>query len=189
MPSPALPPPDPNRREFLRTSLAGSAALLAAAVLPAGCARDEEAPRELLVLRPGEYLTMAAVAARLIPPGGIFAACAADIGAARRIDRILARLEGSTQRRVSRALRIFEVAPLFSGHLRPFRRLSAVEQDRALHAWHSSHRLFRTQVFDVLKSLTMMAFYDSHEGREALAIAPDPCASRRVVSSPEGARP
>jgi len=176
---PALPPPDPGRREFLRTSLTGSAVLLAAAALPAGCARDEAAPRGLLVLEPGEYLTMAAVAARLIPRGGIFAAGADDVGAARRIDRILSRLEGDTQRRVARALRIFEVAPLFSKHLRPFRRLSGAEQDRVLHAWHSSRRALRTQVFDALKSLTMTAFYNSHAGREALGIAEDPCRPRR----------
>ncbi len=192
--APARLPPNPNRREFLRTSLAGSIVLLAAAGLPSGCARDEKAPRGLLVLKPGEYLTMAAVAARLIPRGGIFAAGAEDVGVARRVDRILARLEGDTQRQIGRALRIFEIAPLFSRNLRPFRRLSPGEQDRVLHAWHSSRRSIRTRVFDALKALTMLAFYDSHEGREAVARAPEACPgsrerSARGAETPPGGRP
>ncbi len=191
----ALPPSDPARREFLRTSLAGSAILLAAAVLPSGCARDEEAPRGLLVLEPGEYLTMAAVAARLIPKGGIFAAGAANVDAARRIDRILSRLGSDTQRRVARALRFFDAAPLFSWRLRSFRRLSGAERDRVLQAWHSSRRALRSQVFDAFKSLTMLAFYESRAGRRALGIAEDPCrarasaGARRVASARGGSRP
>ena len=158
MRAPVLPPVNPDRREFLKTSLAGSLVLVAAALLPAGCAREEETPRGLLVFTPGEYLTMEAVAARIIPRGGIFPAGAEDAGVARRVDRILVHLEADTQRRIRRALRVFEYAPLFSGLLRPFRRLSPAEQDRLLHAWHSSRRVFRAQVFDALKWLVMMAF-------------------------------
>lgn len=191
----ALSPTDPDRREFLKTSLAGSLVLLAATVLPAGCTREEEAPRGLLVFTPGECLTMEAVAARIIPRGGVFAAGAGDVGVARRADRILVHLEADTQRRIARALRVFEYAPLFSGHLRPFRRLSPAEQDRLLHAWHSSRRPFRAQVFDALKSLTLMAFYNSHAGHDALGIAPVPCRTAgggrkvREAASPQGARP
>ena len=187
MRAPVLPPVDPDRREFLKTSLAGSLVLVAAAVLPAGCAREEEAPRGLLVFTPGEYLTMQAVAARLIPRGGIFPAGAVDAGVARRVDRILVHLEADTQRRISRALRVFEYAPLFSGLLRPFRRLSPAEQDRLLHAWHSSRRVFRAQVFDAFKWLAMMAFYNSHAGHDALGIepAPAPC---RAAAGGRGAR-
>ena len=169
------PPFHPDRRRFLQTSLAGSAVLLAAAALPAGCGRDEPVPKGLLALAPGEYLTFAAVAARILPEGGAFAPGAATVDVPRRVDRLVAALGGDEWLRIKRALRVFGYAPLLSLRRKSFRGLDPAEQDRILQAWHSSRRAFRLEVFETLKSLTMIAFYNSHAGRDALGLGPPAC--------------
>ncbi|OGP86737.1 MAG: hypothetical protein A2Y95_05580 [Deltaproteobacteria bacterium RBG_13_65_10] len=177
---PLLSSADLDRRRFLKTSLAGSAALLVASALPCGCGGREPVPRGLLALSPVEYRTMEAAAARLIPPGGPFAPGAADVDVARRVDRIVAQLDDETRLRVKHAIRLFEYAPFLSGHLRSFRKLSPGAQDEVLHAWNSSRRPFRVHVFDLLKSLALMAFYNSSEVHDAMGKAPPLCHARRV---------
>jgi hypothetical protein len=186
---PFLIPPDPGRRRFLKSSLAGSAALLLASALPSGCGRRESAPPGLLALSPVEYRTMEAVSARMIPAGGPFAPGAADVHVARRVDRIVAQLDVETRLQIKHAIRFFEYAPFLSGHLRPFRKLSPGMQDEVLQAWNSSHHSFRVLVFDLLKSLALMAFYNSSQVHDAMGIAPPLCFPRRGKRASEGFAP
>jgi hypothetical protein len=64
-----------------------------------------------------------------------------------------------------------------------------VMQDKVLQSWNSSHHSFRVLVFDLLKWLALMAFYNASRVHDAMEIAPPLCFPRHGKRAGEAFSP
>lgn len=160
----SLPPrfEPPSRRDFLLRSLAGSAALGAAAWLPAGCAsyelrlRGGEPPR---VFNAKEFTVLQAVADRMVPPAPGYVP-SEQARVAQRVDAEVAAWAPDLQTVVRRLLVLVEHGPqLFEAKIRRFTQLAGEEQDRHLEGWAKSTLWVRRAGFQGLKALTFFYYY------------------------------
>ena len=88
--------------------------------LPAAQGPRMHEPRSLTKRR---YVTLAAFAEALIPPGGSIPFSASDVGVAERVDAAIGTFDPIVRRRFGRLLTLWEWLAVFSRYLRPFSRL------------------------------------------------------------------
>lgn len=146
----------PNRREFLKTSLAGSV-VLGAAGFVAQCTRQETTrPRDLIFLNAREFSTLAAFARGVLPTGAPDAVNATPY----RIDRELVHWSARGQGQARQLLALMENGTryfLFSWQA--FTKLSARELEDYLHGWETSSLDFRRTAFQALRTLAFFYYY------------------------------
>jgi len=141
-----------DRREFLKSTLAGTA-VLAAGLEPEGCA-----PRgaKWKVFSDGEAATLEAVAARMVAPLD-----ARELGIVDKIDSLLAGADAVTDRDLKRLLWLFGSAfgALLHGRLGSFDALGAEQQDAVLIAWRDSRLPFERSGFQAMQRLCLAVAY------------------------------
>lgn len=83
---------------------------------------------------------------------------------AKKIDSTLANVRSKYGRDLKRLLFVFEYAgPVFGFVFKRFTRMNPEEQDHYLTGWERSRFGFKRTAFQVLKRLTLAAFYGSEE--------------------------
>lgn len=158
--------PNTTRRLFLSRSVQALAAAASMPMLSAcetlttgGTALPPSQPGDFHVLSTEERLTLAAVADTVIPKSGGFALGAIDIGLANRISGHLSRFEPELIAGVKGSLQVVDQrAPLMIGEDRPFRELTAEQQDSAFTALKNDRDL-GVRVFAALRGLCLFYFY------------------------------
>jgi hypothetical protein len=146
----------PNRREFLKTSLAGGV-VLGAAGFVAQCTRQEIArPQDLVFLNAREFSTLAAFARAVLPSAAPEAVNLTPY----RVDREVARWSPKSQAQVRQVLALVENGTryfLFSW--RPFSGLSMRARQEYLRGWETSSLSFRRTAFQALRMLAFFYYY------------------------------
>lgn len=139
-----------DRRSFLRTTAGGTAAIAAASLLPAGCARDyPEAATdgvELVSLTPKEYAVMRAAAEAMLVGVPVEPAVVAQ-----RVDRELAAVGDPVRADMKSVLGIIQHATPLGGHVRRFTALPAADRLAYLRGWGVSRFELRRGAFQALK--------------------------------------
>jgi hypothetical protein len=153
-------PPGPStaggvtRRGFLRTAAGGTAAVAAASVLPAGCARDypqaEAAGHALRVLTPKEYAVARAAAEAILD--GVPAS--PDVVAA-GIDAELAIAGEPMCGDMKTVLSLMEHGPLLSLRPRRFTALSPAARRVVLEDWATSRFNLRRAAYQALRGFVV----------------------------------
>jgi hypothetical protein len=147
-----------DRRSFLRTTAGGTAAIAAASLLPAGCARDyphaESDSYTLAALTPKEYAVMRATAEALLEGVPVEPSLVAQ-----RVDRELAMVGEPVRTDMKTVLRIMQHATPLGGHLRPFTALTPADRLRYLNGWARSRFDLRRAAFQALKGFTHFFAY------------------------------
>jgi len=148
-----------GRRSLLRKGLLGGLLLLLGggtglAYFPS---RDGFAvPQQLLSVTPAGFQVLAAIAARVAPPGADGAAVALEV------DRILSYAVAETRQDFDKLLGLFENALpglLLDGRALPFTRLSEAGQDEVLESWRTSRLALRRSGYQALRKLCMVAYW------------------------------
>jgi len=148
-----------SRRAFLKSTLAGSAALAAGAILPSGCASYPESKTKLQVLSGKEAAILAALARVIVGNVGELPD-PVESGAISRLDSLLAQLPEEIRQQFSLLLNFFEHAPpLFGKGISRFTKLSPQKQERYLLSWRDSSLSFRKMAFGALKMFVQLAYY------------------------------
>ncbi len=145
--------PRPNeldRRSFLRATAGGTAAIAAASLLPAGCARDYPAAGadgvELAALTPKEYAVARAAAEAMLAGVPVEPATVAQ-----RIDHELAAVGDPIRTDMKTVLGIIQHATPLGGHLRRFTALTPASRLMYLNGWARSRFELRRAAFQALK--------------------------------------
>ena len=161
-----------GRRAFLKKGLFGGLVLLLGggaglAYLPS---RDGFAvPQQLLSLSPGRFQVLAAVAARIAPPGADAAAVAMGV------DRVLSYAVVEARQDVEKLLGLFENALpglLLDGRALPFTRLSAEGQDAVLESWRKSRLTLRRSGYQALRKLCLLSYWTQESAWPAIGYDP-----------------
>lgn len=158
LPEPGTTSLHPDRRGFLRASFGGAAAVLAASLLPTGCAReypqasdDGYAPT---ALTEKEYAVARAAAEALLVGVPVTAASVAQ-----GIDREL-QLAGEPMRSdMKTVLRLLEHATPLGGRVRRFTALAPAERRSYLEGWSRSRFNLRRAAFQALRSFVTFFAY------------------------------
>lgn len=147
-----------SRRSFLRTTTGGASAIVAASLLPAGCAREypESASDgvELAALSPKQYATARAAAEAIlvgvpVEPGTIAA----------RIDRELSIAGDPMRTDFKTVLDLMQHATLLGGYTRRFTALTPAQRRQYLRGWARSRFALRRAAFQALKGFTVYFAY------------------------------
>lgn len=112
---------------------------------------SREPPRTLTFKR-RRYATLSAVADALIPPGGVIAESAGDVGVAERIDAAAATFDTAVRKRVSKLLWFWEWQSVLSRALRPFSRLPVPVAVGVVDRASRSRWMPRRQTLELLKT-------------------------------------
>jgi len=156
--------PEMSRRVFLRRSVQAAGALALVPGLAVGCAPEQaaRAPADLQVLDPAQWALMGSVADTFVPEGGAFAAGAASIGLAQRIDEFLRGESPELLSGVASALWLVEWAsPLAAGRLARFSTLPLEGRTACIDALRRSRIGLLRDVYAGLKQLCLFTFYAS----------------------------
>jgi hypothetical protein len=168
--SSAPPPPNLDRRRFLKRGLIGGGLLFLAGALPfafrSTLRRQPRAP--LRLLSEDEYAVFAAAAARLAPGDGAGPKwpTADALYCAGKVDALMARVHPDVGADFRRLLRLFEssfLGGLVAGSPRPFTRATPAEQDARLEAWRTSRLALLRSGYQALKRLAHATYYSSPE--------------------------
>lgn len=126
-------------------------------------------PPALLSLSPARFQVLAAIAARIAPPG-------ADGGAvALEVDRLLSYALVEARQDIERLLGLFENALpglLLDGRALPFTRLSGASQDAVLGSWSKSSLTLRRTGLQALRRLCLMAYWTQESSWRAIGYDP-----------------
>lgn len=151
-----------TRRRFLQTGAVGAAVLavggLGLALQPT---RTRAPGGPLEVLTEQEHGILAAVAEALIPPRDGLPS-PDEIGVARKIDALLARLHPGTAAEVKQALGLLENAlpGLFlDGRIRPLSRLDREARAQVLEGWRTSRLPLKRTVFRAVAGLVGATYW------------------------------
>ncbi len=149
-----------DRRSFLRSTAGGTAAIAAASLLPAGCARDypqaESDGYTLLALTPKEYSVMRATAEALLEGVPVEPSLVAQ-----RVDAELAAVGEPVRTDMKTVLTIIQHATPLGGHVRRYTALTPADRLRYLEGWARSRFDMRRAAFQALKGFThFFAWYD-----------------------------
>ena len=171
-----------GRRRFLRQTVLGAAALLAARALPSGFAAAQghgadsatgpgagpDGPA-LKFFSPEEYRVFSAAAARLTghpaAPGGT------SIDSALRADAFLSTEDPEIQDQIHLLLTIFNsvfTAIFLSFTFSRFTGMDGGAQDRYIEGWMTSTFAFRRTAFQALKRLSMSMYYTDERAWEEI---------------------
>lgn len=149
-----------SRRGFLKGTLAGSALLAGAGLLPAGCAKYEPPASGLVVFDAKEYAVMRAAADRLVGMDGAGGPAASDAQVTEQFDAQLSFAPEPVRAQVKQMLQIFEHGTqLFFFSLSRFTELAPEDQDRYIATWMESDMGFRKTVFAALKRISFAIYY------------------------------
>jgi hypothetical protein len=151
-----------SRRGFLKGTLAGSAILAGAGLLPSGCTKYEKPDTALQVLDAKEFSTLQAAVDRIIgePSPGELSATAANV--ADQFDAMLVKMPKTVRDQVKQMLQVFEHGPqIFFFSFKRFTELSPEDQDLHITSWMESNLAFRKTVFWALKKIAMAVYYST----------------------------
>ncbi len=149
-----------SRRGFLKGTLAGSAFLAGASLLPSGCTKYEKPETALHVLDAKEFSTLQAVVDRIIGEAAPGEITATDAKVAEQFDAMLVKMPKTLSDQVKQMLQIFEHGPqIFFFSFKRFTELSPEDQDLHITSWMESSLAFRKTVFWALKKIAMSIYY------------------------------
>lgn len=150
--------PGPDRRGFLRASFGGATAILAASLLPGGCAREypqaSEDDYEPAALTDKEYAVARAAAEALLVGVPVTAASVAQ-----GIDRELAVAGEPMRSDMKTVLRLMEHATPLGGRIHRFTALTPAQRRGYLEGWSRSRFNLRRAAFQALKSFVTFFAY------------------------------
>ena len=153
-------PPGLDRRGFLRLSAGGTAAIVLASALPAGCAREYPQASadgaDLLALSAKEYATARAAAEAML--AGVPVEPAA---VARSIDYELAMVGDPIRGDMKTVLTLLEHTTLMEGHFRRFTALSAADRLATLKGWGQSRFKLRRGAYGAIKAFVHFTAYSN----------------------------
>jgi hypothetical protein len=166
-----VPHPDPapvglSRRALVKRGLLGGALLAAggAGFLASRSGATVALPPDgLLSFTPAQFAVVDAVARRMVRPRAGWPTVD-QVGVARAVDRIAARVEPSARKELQQLLGLFDnglAGFLFGGRIRPFTRLDGPEQDAVLAEWRDSRIAVRRTGFAALRTLVLAGYYQS----------------------------
>jgi len=151
-----------TRRNLLRYGALGSLALACSGVGIALIPGREDTPKQpLQVLGPGEYATVCALAARILPDDPAWPS-PRSLELGERIDELLAISDPRTAAELMAVLKLVEnglFGALFDGSLQPFTRRTPEAQDRMLERMRGSRFGFRRQLYRVLLGLITSCYW------------------------------
>jgi hypothetical protein len=149
-----------SRRGFLKGTLAGSAFLAGASLLPSGCTKYETPETGLQVLDAKEFYTLQAAVDRIVGEAAPGEISATDAKVAEQFDAQLVAMPAEVITQVKQMLQIFEHGPqIFFFSFKRFTELSSEDQDRHIASWMESGITFRKTVFWALKKIAMAVYY------------------------------
>lgn len=160
------------RRSLLKKGLFGGLILLlggGAGLVFFPSRQGFTAPPTLLSISPARFQVLAAIGARIAPPGADGGAVAAGV------DRLLSYAVVETQKEIEKLLGLFENALpglLLGGRALPFTRLSASSQDAVLDDWRTSAFALRRTGFQALRKLCLMAYWIEESSWKAIGYDP-----------------
>lgn len=161
----------PDRREFIKRTLAGSmllgsTALLTACQKRAAPASEISRPAGLTVLDAPQFRTLAAFSQAILPGGGTDPAIAA---VPYRIDQEIRFWSAKNQAQVQSLLALIEHGTrYFVFSWRSFNALSLAERRAYLRGWESSWFAFRRQAFQALRMMVFFYYYSQDETWKAI---------------------
>jgi hypothetical protein len=153
-----------NRRTFIRRGLLGGLLLaFGGSIGLVAWPSDQRvrARRPLRALDERQFAILAAIAARTVT-----APSADPVTIAERVDAQMALAPAEVRADFGKLLLLFDNALagfVLDGRARPFTRLSADAQDRALAHWRDSRLVVRRSGYGVLRKLTQAAHYAAPE--------------------------
>ena len=152
-----------SRRRFFRIGIAGAVVLGAGGALlwlDHGYDVPPDVRAKLTTLSAKEYRIVEAIVARMMRPDAPDLPTPADVGAALRVDALVASLDEATLRDLKRLLQVVEHAlPLRAGHATRFTKLSGEAQDAVLEDMQTSSVKLLRGAFESLKSLAAMSYF------------------------------
>jgi hypothetical protein len=168
-----------DRRSFLRRTAGGSAAIMAAALLPTGCTRDYPQASgdgyEPVSLTEKEYATARAAAEAMLVGVPV-----TPQSVAQSIDRELAAVGEPIRSDVKTVLTLVEHATFLDLHVRRFTALTPADRLRYLDTWSHSHFDLRRAAYQALKSFVVFFAY-SQDATRALTGFPGPWPERLQI--------
>ncbi|MCA1832748.1 MAG: GMC family oxidoreductase N-terminal domain-containing protein [Actinomycetota bacterium] len=126
-----------------------------------------EPPRKT-TLGKRRFLTLAAFAEALIPPGGAIPESAKDVGVVERIDTAAASFDPAVRNRLSKLLWLWEWMSVFTRAFRPFSRLPAPVAVGVVERASKSKFVLRRQAFSFLKILCLNQWASTAPVEEAI---------------------
>ncbi len=141
----------------------------------------------LLVFTRSQFAVLDALARRMVRPRKGWPGVD-EVGVARAVDRIAARVEPSAQKELRQLLGLFEnglAGFLFGGRTRPFTALPGEEQDRVLAEWRDSGLAIRRTGYAALRTLVLAGYYQSPSIWPAVGYAGPPRIFEDAASNPE----
>lgn len=168
-----------DRRGFLRATSGGTAAMLLASLLPAGCAADyPQAAADgvaLKALTAKEYAVMRAAAEALLVDVPVDPAAVAA-----EVDRELAAVGGPIRGDMKTVLGLLEHLTILGGHIRSFTSLPAAERLAYLRGWGTSRFRLRRGAFQAVKSFVYYYAY-TQDSTRPLTHFPGPWPERMKI--------
>ena len=152
-----------ERRALLKLGLGGGALLAIGGVGLAlrGPTRSRPVPADLKALTDRQYLTLAAVAARVCHAPGD-APSADEVGVAQKLDQLLATMHPADVKELQQLLDLMDNALgrlLLDGGTSTFTGSSEAEQDQILNDWRHSSLAVRQTGYKALTGLCAAAYY------------------------------
>jgi hypothetical protein len=152
------------RRSFLRTVAGGSAAIAAASMLPAGCARSyPQADGDGAVLRSlsaKEYAVARAAAAAMLVGVPVSAQAVA-----RAMDDALATMGEPVRGDMKTVLKLLEHLTILEGRVQPFTALAPEARRAVLHGWSRSRFALRRGAYQAVHGFVFFFAYAQDETR------------------------
>jgi hypothetical protein len=149
-----------SRRGFLKGTLAGSAFLAGANLLPGGCTSYDKPATSLQILNAKEFSVLQTVVDRIIGEPGPGEISATDAKVAEQFDAMLVKMPKTVSDQVKQMLQLFEHGPqVFFFSFKRFTELSPEDQDLHIASWMESSLAFRKAVFCALKKIAMSIYY------------------------------
>jgi hypothetical protein len=174
-----------ERRVFLKRTLLGGAALVAAGAVPLALRSTRLIPLPAEPLRfftEREYSIFAAVADRVVR-GPL---SARELRVTEKTDALMAAADPDSQRDLRQLLALFDnalAALLFDGRTTPFTALGPEAQDQALRQWRDSRLPLRRSGFQALQRLSLAMAYSDPRTYEGVGYPGPP-----VLLRPDGSR-
>lgn len=156
----SLGEPKHTRRQFLKSSLGGSAMLVAGALLPTGCASYPARSGHLEALDAKTAAVFDAIADALVDDGTGRLPVPSQLGIAARADKMIAGLHPDVRKQTLLLFNVIEHLTLpFGLQMRRFTRLDRAAQRKYLEGWASSRLGFRRMAFQALKTFVYVNYY------------------------------
>ncbi len=147
-----------KRRTFLRIG-ALAPAVLALEQLPLLARAAPAAGTKTSLLDPREREVLLAVIERMVDTGRADAPTPADVGAVERVERLFSQLDPELVDAFRWALWLIDLWPLLELRFERFRSLEVGDRDASLEGWRRSRLDFRRQIFDALRTISLLAYW------------------------------